>query len=140
MSLRAGSSRDPRRTREDEGGRGRTREDEGGRGRTFTWLQPHAVFPDLNDAGDYPVQFFAIRHIALSVPLLHALVEQNRAVLSALYHVFLIIAVLDVATIATQGYALPFIGPLPALANALLGSAVFVIPMTLAVRALRSDR
>lgn len=36
---------------------------------------PHAVFPGLNEAAEYPARFFAIRHIALALPLVHGLIH-----------------------------------------------------------------
>ena len=91
------------------------------------------MFPDLELSGEYPARFFAIRHIALAIPLFHGLLHQDRTVLGALYHVFLVIAVLDVGSILYFGWSYPFLGPQPLLINAVIGSVMFIIPMATVV-------
>ena len=44
----------------------------------FAYAFPAVIFPDVNEAAEYPVRFFAIRYRAFSVPLLHGLLHQNR--------------------------------------------------------------
>lgn len=105
----------------------------------YAFFSPFSIFPDLNDAGAYPVRFFAIRHIAFSLPLLHGLLKQDRTVLGTMYHIFLVMAVLDVVTMPVYGYAFPFLGQFSPVVTAVMGTCVFVIPMFLAVRALRSE-
>ncbi|TNE85055.1 MAG: hypothetical protein EP330_27000 [Deltaproteobacteria bacterium] len=102
----------------------------------YAFLDPHAVFPGLNEAGEYPARFFAIRHLAFVPPLVHGLIHQDRAILGTMYRIFLVIAVLDVASVLFYGWPYPFVGPLPLAVNALIGTLVFLLPMTAGVIAL----
>lgn len=93
---------------------------------------PNSVFPGLNDAGAYPVKFFAIRHIAFSLPLLHGLITKDRKILSAMYRIFMVIAWLDVGSVLYHGWSYPFIGPMPVAVNVAIGLGMFIVPMTFA--------
>ncbi len=108
----------------------------------FSVIHPDLPFPDLGktDAA-FPIQFFAIRHVAFGVVLLHAILKKNVEVLKALYHVFLVIAILDVALLAINGYYVPvlvkFVGELSLPVTLLISSCMFILPMALTVRYLR---
>lgn len=102
----------------------------------LAFFDPHLVFPSLDEAAEYPARFFAIRHVALAFPLIHGLLRQDRVVLGAMYRIFLVIAVLDVGSILFFGWPYPFIGALPFVVNAMVGLAVFVLPMLAGVLAL----
>ena len=108
----------------------------------FSIVHPELPFPDLGktDAA-FPIQFFAIRHVAFGVVLLHAIFKKDVGVLRALYTIFLIIAILDVALLAIYGYYVPvlvkFVGELPLLVTLLISSCLFILPMALTVRYLR---
>ena len=110
----------------------------------FSIVHPELPFPDLGatDAA-FPIQFFAIRHVAFGVVLLHAILKKNIEVLRALYTVFLIIAILDVALLAIYGYYIPvlvkFVGELSLPATLLISTCLFIIPMALTVRFLRKN-
>ncbi|MCB9795835.1 MAG: hypothetical protein H6741_24325 [Alphaproteobacteria bacterium] len=105
----------------------------------YAFAVPTGVFPDVNEAAEYPVRFFAIRHIAIAFPLIHGLIHQNRDVLRAMFHLFLVIAALDVGSILTFGWSYPFLGPLPLAVNALIGVMVFIGPMALGTWALHRE-
>ncbi len=108
----------------------------------FSIIHPDLAFPDLGktDAA-FPIQFFAIRHVAFGVVLLHGILKKNVEVLRALYTVFLIIAILDVALLAIYGYYVPvlvkFVGELSLPVTLLISSCMFILPMALTVRYLR---
>lgn len=104
----------------------------------LAFAEPNLVFPDLNVAGEYPARFFAIRHIAIALPLLHGLTSQDRSVLKAMYHMFLIIAALDVGSVLWFDWSYPFIGQQPFLVELAIGLSLFVLPMAAGVRALRA--
>lgn len=104
-----------------------------------TFIDPGSVFPDLDASGEYPARFFAIRHIAFSLPLLHGLLTRDRKILGAMYRIFLVIALLDVGSVLYFGWPYPIVGPLPLLTNAVLGSVVFIIPMAAVVIYLSRD-
>ena len=82
----------------------------------FGWLsllEPTIPFKELGEGdGAFPVQFFAIRHIAFSVPLAYGLWKRETTVLTAMYAMFLIIAVLDVSVLVVEDYFIPIIGDL----------------------------
>ncbi len=108
----------------------------------FSIIHPDLPFPDLgNTDAAFPIQFFAIRHVAFGVVLLHAILKKNVEVLKALYHVFLVIAILDVALLAINGYYVPvlvkFVGELSLPVTLLISSCMFILPMALTVRYLR---
>ena len=108
----------------------------------FSLVHPELPWPDLgNTEAAFPIQFFAIRHLAFGVVLLHAMIRKNKEVLKALYHIFLIISVLDVALLAFNGYYIPamvnLIGEVSTLVTVLIGAGLFIIPMSIAVRYLR---
>lgn len=108
----------------------------------FSILHPDFPWPNIgNKAAAFPIQFFAIRHVAFGLVLLHGILKKNAEVLKALYHIFLIIAILDVVLIAMNGYYVPvlvkFVGELPLSITLLISSCLFILPMAVAVRYLR---
>ena len=105
----------------------------------FTFFSPESTYEGINAAGEYPVRFFAIRHIAFAVVLLHGLVTKNRTILRAMYTIFLIMSVLDVVTLGVYDYALPFVPELATGVRVLVGALFFTVPMALAVRHLSRD-
>lgn len=108
----------------------------------FSLIHPELPWPDLGktDAA-FPIQFFAIRHVAFGVVLLHGTLRKNPVVLKTLYHVFLIIAILDVALLAIKGYYIPvlvnLIGEVSLPISLLISTCLFIIPMAIAARYLR---
>ena len=55
----------------------------------FSILHPELPWPDLGktDAA-FPIQFFAVRHIAFGIVLLHGLIKKKTIVLTACFHMF----------------------------------------------------
>ena len=109
----------------------------------FSIIHPDLPFPDMGKTeAAFPIQFFAIRHVAFGVVLLHAIIKKRVEVLKALYHLFLIIAILDVALIAIHGYYVPvlvkFLGEFSLPVTLLISSSLFILPMFLTVRYLRN--
>jgi hypothetical protein len=103
-----------------------------------TLINPSFAFPDSGGtAADFPIQFFAIRHIAFAVPLLHGIIRRNVTILKTMYTIFLVMSVLDVAVLLLNGYYIPIIGELPFLATAVLAVGGFIVPMSLALIYLR---
>ena len=88
-------------------------------------------------AADFPIQFFAIRHIAFAFPLLHGIIKRDVTILTTMYSIFLIMSILDIAVLLLNGYYIPIIGELPFAATALLGIGGFIVPMSLALIYLR---
>lgn len=90
-------------------------------------FDPTLPFKELGEAGGaFPVQFFAIRHIAFSVPLAYGLLKRNTTVLTVMYSMFLIMAVLDVSLIVVEGYFIPIIGDLSLLATLIIAVPGFI--------------
>lgn len=104
-----------------------------------TFVDPGSVFPDLDVSGEYPARFFAIRHIAFSLPLLHALLTRDGKLLGAMYRIFLVIALLDVGSVLYYGWPYPIVGQLSTLGSLAFGSAVFILPMATVVAYLSRD-
>ncbi len=104
-------------------------------------LDPSLPFPEMGDtAAAFPIQFFAVRHIAFAFPLLYGLVKRNTTVLAACYSIFLIIALLDVSLLLINGYYIPIVGELPYAATAALSVSCFILPMGLALKHLSGYR
>ena len=99
----------------------------------LTLLQPHLTWPDAGAGGIFPIQFFAVRHIAFAIPLLHGLLKRDGKILMIMYMMFLIIAILDVALIFVYGYYIPLVvqllGPTSRLVGGVLAAFMFIIPM-----------
>ncbi|MCO5190906.1 MAG: hypothetical protein M9918_22310 [Anaerolineae bacterium] len=110
----------------------------------LTLLNPTLTFPDAGQGGIFPTQFMAIRHIALAIPLLHGLLTKDVKILTTMYTIFFVMAVLDVLLLAiNSNYYIPLvvslIGPLPFIVTVLLSAGLFIVPMSLTLRHLRTN-
>jgi hypothetical protein len=107
----------------------------------FGWLTlfyPTMTFPVEGNAAAFPIQFFAVRHIAIAVPLFHGLLAQDPKILRVCFTIFLVMAVLDVILLLIYGYYIPLIGPLPMPQTIGLSILGFIVPNVLVLRKLRS--
>lgn len=106
-----------------------------------TLIFPQFTFPDAGDSGIFPAQFFAVRHIAFAVPLLHGLIRRDAKILTVMYTIFLVMAILDVLLLALNGYYIPLVislvGELPFTVTVTLSFLMFIVPMGLTLRYLR---
>lgn len=102
-----------------------------------TLLYPTLAFMESDSSAAFPIQFFAVRHIAFSIPLLHGLITKNPTILRALYSVFIIISVLDISLLIINDYYIPFIGNFPIPVKATLAIGAFFVPMAIGLRHLR---
>ena len=59
-----------------------------------TLFNPSISFPEAGAAAAFPIQFFAIRHIALGIPLLRGLVKKDVKILTTMYHIFVVMSVI----------------------------------------------
>lgn len=99
-----------------------------------TLLNPAFAFPDLGGTGaDFPIQFFAVRHIAFSVPLLHGLIRQDAKILRVMYTIFLVMAVADVGLLIVNGYSIPVLGDFSLLVKAMIGLGAFITPSAISL-------
>ena len=103
-----------------------------------TLLNPSLTFPAAGSGADFPIQFFAVRHIAFSVPLLHGLIRRNPTILRTMYTIFVIMSVLDIILLIVNSYPIPIIGDLGLPLNAIVAIGAFLVPTLLAIRHLRS--
>lgn len=103
----------------------------------LTLINPLGTFIQSDASAIFPIQFFAVRHIALSVPLIHGLLKRNTTVLRTMYTIFVLISVLDISLLLIEGYYIPFIGDLPLFATAIMATSLFFIPMVSGLRYLR---
>lgn len=97
-------------------------------------ISPETAFPDAGPSAVFPIQFFAIRHIALGFPLLYGLVKKNTTVLLTCYSIFFVITTMDVALLFINDYYVPVIGELPTPAKMGLSLGGFIGPVVLALR------
>ena len=96
------------------------------------------VFTDAGEDAEYPARFFAVRHIAFAPPLLHGLLTRNTTILSTMYRIFLVIAILDVVALFSWDYDLFFLGNQSRALTAGVAAVCFLVPMGVAVRYLTS--
>ena len=74
----------------------------------FSLVHPDLPWPELGGTGaDAPIRFFAARHIAFGVVLLHGLVRREPAVLRTCYTIFFLLALIDFGLLAGFGYSIP---------------------------------
>ena len=107
----------------------------------FSVLHPTLPFKELGEgAGAFPVQFFAIRHIAFAGPLAYGLAKRNTTVLTTMYVIFLTMAILDVSLIVAMGYFIPIIGELSLPATLAIAIPAFILPTSLGLYHLSSYR
>lgn len=108
----------------------------------MTLLFPTITWPDAGETAVFPIQFFAIRHIAFSIPLLHGLLKKDTKILTTMYTIFFVMAVLDTGLVLVNGYYIPLVvrltGELPLLVTFGLASLLFIVPMGLTLRYLRT--
>ncbi|MCP4424962.1 MAG: hypothetical protein GY803_10750, partial [Chloroflexi bacterium] len=79
----------------------------------LTLFSPHTTFPGSGDGAIFPIQFFAARHIAMAVPLIHGLIKKDVTILKTMYIIFIIMSIIDIALLAIYGYNIPIIGLIP---------------------------
>lgn len=94
---------------------------------------PHLAFPDADASAVFPIQFFAIRHIAFAFPLLYGLMNKDIKVLLVCYSMFLVMTVLDVTFLFVYGYDIPVIGKLPFAGKVTLSIGGFIGPVVLSL-------
>lgn len=93
----------------------------------WSLFDPTFPFKELGEGGGaFPVQFFAIRHIAFSVPLTYGLVKRNTTILKAMYSMFLVMAVLDITVLVANDYFIPVIGDLSTIATLAISIPGFI--------------
>jgi len=109
-----------------------------------TLFNPDLAFQNAGDMVRFPIQFFAVRHIAMSIPLLHGLIKRDVKVLRTMYTIFIVMSVLDIVLLGINDYPIPvlglipFIGNLPAFGSVLFGITVFLLPIIFCLRYLRT--
>lgn len=108
-------------------------------------LSPSLAFPEAGEAAAFPIQFFAVRHIAFAFPLLYGLVRKNVTVLTVMYSIFLIMSGIDIVLLGIYGYDIPIlslipaIGGLPTLGKVLVGIFGLFTPVGLGLWYLTSQ-
>ncbi|MBV7337434.1 hypothetical protein KFU94_56225 [Chloroflexi bacterium TSY] len=78
-------------------------------------FNPSLAFPDAGEAATFPIQFFAIRHIAFAFPLLYGLIQRDTKVLMVMYSIFIIMSGIDIVLLGIYGYNIPILGLIPAI-------------------------
>ena len=106
----------------------------------LTLFSPHTAFPNSGDGAIFPIQFFAARHIAMAVPLLHGLIKKDVKILRVMYTIFIVMSIIDVVLLAIYGYdipivgLIPFVGNLPTVGKVILGILMFWVPIGASLR------
>lgn len=78
-------------------------------------FNPELAFPNAGDGAVFPIQFFAVRHIAFAFPLLYGLLQRDVKVLTVMYSIFIIMSGIDIVLLASYGYNIPMLGLIPAI-------------------------
>ena len=78
-------------------------------------FNPDLAFPNAGQGAVFPIQFFAVRHIAFAFPLLYGLIRQDRKVLIVMYSIFLVMSGIDIILLGIYGYNIPILGLIPAI-------------------------
>ena len=110
----------------------------------LTPFSPHTAFPGSGDGAIFPIQFFAARHIAMAIPLLHGLIRKDVTILKTMYTIFIVMSIIDIALLGIYGYnipiigLIPFVGNLPTVGRVILGILMFWVPIGASLRFLRS--
>lgn len=104
----------------------------------LAFFYPEIAFHDAGPSATFPIEFFAIRHIAFAFPLLYGLLKKDVKVLTTMYSIFFVMTVLDIGVVLAKGYYVPVIGELPLWGTIALGFGGFIAPVTLALWKLRS--
>ena len=99
----------------------------------LSFFYPKIAFPDSGQSAVFPIQFFAIRHLAFAFPLLYGLVRKDIKVLLTCYSMFFVMTVLDVALLFIYGYDIPVIGELPFAAKIAFSIMGFIGPVVLSL-------
>ena len=108
-----------------------------------TLFNPSFTFPNGGASAVFPIQFFAVRHIAMAIPLFHGLIRKDVKILKVMYTIFIVMSVLDITLLGIYGYnipvlgLIPFIGSLPVFGKVLVGVGIFLVPITFALRHLK---
>ncbi len=109
----------------------------------LTLLAPQLTWPDAGAGGVFPAQFFAVRHIAFALPLLRGVIKRDAKLLTSMYHIFLVISILDVGLILVNGYYIPlivqFLGETSRLTGVIIAAVMFILPMGYTVRYLHAN-
>ncbi|MDW3646355.1 MAG: hypothetical protein R8P61_04820 [Bacteroidia bacterium] len=92
---------------------------------------PQIAFPDAGESATFPIEFFAIRHIALAFPLLYGVVKKDAKVLWTCFSVFLVMTILDVILLFLKAYYIPVIGEVPMILKIIMAFGVFIGPVSL---------
>lgn len=78
-------------------------------------FNPDFAFPNAGEGAIFPIQFFAVRHIAFAFPLLYGLIRRDVKILTVMYSIFIIMSGIDIALLGIYGYDIPVLGLVPAI-------------------------
>lgn len=110
----------------------------------FSWYNPELPWPHLGDGpAKMTIYYFAIRHIAIGIPLIHGLLKKDATILRTIYMILLIIAVLDIGLIAMGNYYIPvivnLIGVTMLPVSFLIICFIFILPVVVCLRYLKNN-
>lgn len=89
-------------------------------------FNPGLAFPNAGEGAVFPIQFFAVRHIAFAFPLLYGLLRRDSKVLIVMYSIFIIMSGIDILLLGIYGYNIPILGLIPAIEQLSTTGKVFV--------------
>lgn len=98
-------------------------------------VNPNLAFPNAGEGAIFPIQFFAVRHIAFAFPLLYGLLRHDIKVLTVMYSIFIVMSGIDIVLLGIYGYNIPIlgliptIGLLPTLGKVLVGISSLFLPV-----------
>ena len=89
-------------------------------------FNPDLAFPNAGEGAVFPIQFFAVRHIAFAFPILYGLIRRDVKVLTVMYSIFIVMSGIDIVLLAIYGYNIPILGLMPAIGQLSTVGKVFV--------------
>ncbi|MEM7126841.1 MAG: hypothetical protein AAF702_10975 [Chloroflexota bacterium] len=78
-------------------------------------FNPALAFPNAGEGAVFPIQFFAVRHIAFAFPLFYGLIQRDVKVLTVMFSIFIVMSGIDIVLLAVYGYNIPILGLIPAI-------------------------
>jgi len=101
-------------------------------------FNPASSFPEIADVAGFPIGLYAVRSIAVGLPMIYGWIKKDPKILWVCFLIRLITDVIDLGLILEKGYPVPGIGQLAAPITISIYVGLFYLPEILAMRKLSS--
>lgn len=101
-------------------------------------FDPSSSFPEIAEVAGFPIGLYAVRSIAVGIPMVIGLIKRDAKMLWVCFLIRLITDLLDLGLILVKGYPVPGIGQLSMPIAICLYAGLFYLPEILAMKKLRS--